>query len=77
MKPDTTPLDFQTAPYEALCGCVGAPLPMGLNYLWPEGKPNHEATERLIRDSAGNRTVMVNCPKCKGTGIMPVKGSKS
>ena len=69
------PLDFQTAPYDELCGCVGAVIPGHMLHLWPDdGSPNHKATEDLIRSSKGRRTVMVNCEKCGGTGL---KGSEA
>jgi hypothetical protein len=76
-SPQTTgsALDFQTAPYESLCGCVAVLIPAGMTDIWPDdGTPNHKATEALIRDSEGRRNVEVNCPKCGGTGIAPNKG---
>ena len=66
-------LDFQTAPYETLCGCVAAMIPAGMNHLWKGDAPNHAATERLIRNAVGNRVVLSDCPKCGGTGITPNK----
>ena len=69
---ETTPaLDFQTAAYEALCGCVAAMIPAGMNHLWKGDQPNHAATEYLIRNAVGNRVSLSDCPKCGGTGIAP------
>lgn len=62
-------LDFQTAPYEKLCGCVSALIPCGLNHLWKGDKPNHEATESLITRAVGNRIVLSDCESCGGIGI--------
>jgi len=64
-------LDFQTAPYEALCGCVAAMIPAGMDHLWKGDAPNHAATEFLIRNAIGDRVVLADYPKCGGTGITP------
>ena len=64
-------LDFQTAPYKTLCGCVSVMIPPGTNHLWKDDQPNHEATAHLIRNAVGNRVVLSDCPKCGGTGIAP------
>jgi hypothetical protein len=62
-------VDFQTAPYEQLCGCVSAEIPPGAKWMWD--KPNPHATEHLIRQATGRRMVCANCPDCGGTGITP------
>lgn len=69
--------DFQTAPYETLCGCVSALIPRHMQHIWKENVPNHVATEHLIRNAVGNRVVLSDCPKCGGTGITPNQGSKN
>lgn len=61
-------MDFQTAPFEMLCGCVGIYIPDHMNHLFDKG-PNLELTERLLRDGKGKRIVLANCEKCNGTGI--------
>lgn len=65
-------LDFQTAPYEALCGCVGVEIPSSYNWAYEDrGEPrgNPQVTAELIRNGKGRRIVCVNCSKCGGTGI--------
>lgn len=75
-----TNMDFQTADYDDLCGCVSAPVPVYLGHLWKDAsgkeRVNHEATRRLIEDSKGDRVVLANCEKCGGSGLKdsPHKG---
>ena len=59
--------DFQTAPYEYLCGCVS------VNILSDKGD-NKELAEKLIREGEGKRTVRSHCTRCSGTGLKPVVG---
>lgn len=55
-------MDFQTAPYEGLCGCVS----IITNREMP---PN--IVEHLIRNMTGQRNVCANCEICGGSGILP------
>ena len=65
--------DFQTAPYEKLCGCIGVNIPN--DYLHTYGKgANPALTEKLIREGEGKRIVMANCTRCSGTGLKPIVG---
>jgi len=57
-------MDFQTAPYEKLCGCVA--IITNRTTMQPN------SIRKLIANNEGNRNVCVNCPDCKGTGILPV-----
>ena len=72
-------LDYQTAPYEALCGCVGCFVPAAANHMYqeygpngPQERVNHTATEMLLRGAVGCRIVLANCDKCGGTGLVPL-----
>jgi len=59
--------DFQTAPYEKLCGCVGVNIPF-------DKGANKDVVEKLIREGEGKRTVRSYCTRCSGTGLKPVVG---
>jgi hypothetical protein len=61
--------DFQTVPYEELCGCVSALIPSALEHKWKDNQPNHEATKQLLNSTKGQRIVDADCLICKGTGI--------
>ena len=77
---DGSALDFHTAPYEALCGCVAVEVPRHCNYAYqtPYGveRVNHDMTRQLIENGKGCRNVMANCPKCHGTGLVPNAGGE-
>ena len=64
-------LDFQSAPFEALCGCVGILIPSHRLFMYDKGA-NLAETERLIREGVGSRIVEANCPKCHGVGLKPI-----
>lgn len=62
---------FQTAPYEKLCGCVSAPIPTWAERQFKDDVPNIEATRRLIESHEGCRMVDADCPICDATGMLP------
>jgi mono/diheme cytochrome c family protein len=67
-------LDFQSAPYEALCGCVAALVPRAADWAYQyhgEERSNPHMTRRLIEQAVGERIVMANCHRCHGTGLAP------
>ena len=53
--------DFQTAPYEALCGCVAV--------VYNRELPPDHIVQSHIRQCVGQRNVCANCKSCNGTGI--------
>jgi hypothetical protein len=66
--------DFQTAPYDQLCGCVAVLVPSAANHAYQKnGKEvvNHEMTRMLIEQGKHQRIVDASCEKCGGTGIAP------
>ena len=65
--------DFQTAPYEALCGCVCVDIPGDSKHMFAKGA-NPAFAEKLIREGEGKRTVRSYCTRCSGTGLKPVVG---
>ncbi len=63
------PPDFQTAPYDDLCGCVAALIPDWAVDQFQPDRANIEGTKRLLEMPETQRIVEANCPKCGGTGI--------
>jgi hypothetical protein len=61
--------DFQNAPYEDLCGCVGAIVPTYLNNNVKATKPVITRSQSVVTHAQNRRIALVNCPKCKGTGL--------
>lgn len=57
-------MDYRTAPYEALCGCVSI-------FYDRETQPPDHIVQKHIKNCLGQRRVCVNCPVCKGSGIDP------
>jgi hypothetical protein len=68
MSSDDDKRDFQTAPFEELCGCIAVDIPSHLLYRFD--KPNKKLAEELIRRGEGKRIVLANCSKCGGTGLL-------
>jgi hypothetical protein len=74
LHPDCSALDFQSAPYDVLCGCVAAFVPSAGKWAYEsfgEDRPNPRMTRYLIEQAVGERIVTVNCPRCHGTGLAP------
>lgn len=75
LRKNTERLDFQTAPYEALCGCVAVDVPASASWAYQDHGvevANHEMTRRLIEANPRRRIVLANCQKCHGSGLKGV-----
>ena len=70
---DCSALDFQSAPYEALCGCVAVMISESYGKMLD--RVSEEDRRRLVKNlldsSQGYRNVCANCPTCGGSGILP------
>ena len=71
--PPCSALDFQSAPYEALCGCVAVMISESYGKMLD--RVSEEDRRRLVKNlldsSQGYRNVCANCPTCGGSGILP------